>query len=249
MDDLYAALPEVSSLTIVHTELHHAQPITPELSYLCLKDCNISRLSGDFFSGSALTALEVSRNGLTEVPNLRSIQETITFVDLSNNLIEDTKMLRVHFKALRTLHLSNNLIRTFVMPMASFWPKLIHISLINNRIIELDMGIHYQNIDIYLTDNPLMCSNVMTSTEDCQPDKHLRLHCPCEVTLIGIQCYPGNATPSLKRSQCSAATATATAAAIAAAAINRFYSLTIDRIYQIQMHCFIIIAYEMHDVV
>ena len=173
-----------------------------------------------------------------------SIQETITFVDLNNNLIEDTKMLRVPFKDLSTLHLSNNLIRTVMMPMASFWPKLIHISLINNRIIEFNMGIHYQNIDIYLTDNPLMWSDVMTCTEDCQPDKHSRLHCPCQVRLIGIPCYPGNATPILKRSQCSAATATA-----AAAAINRFYSLTSDRIYQILIHCFIIISYEIHDVV
>ena len=238
MDDLNISLPQMSTLTILHSELRNIRPIIPKLSHLCLKDCNISRLPGDYFSGSALTALEVSSNGLTEVPNLGSIQETVTFVDLSNNLIEDTKMLRVPFEELGTLHLSNNLIRTFVMPMASFWPKLIHISLINNRIVEFNMGIHYQTIDIYLTGNPLMCSKI-TGTEDCQSDKHLSLHCPCQVRLIGIPCYQGNAKPSLKQSQCSTA----------AAEMNRFYSLTFDRIYQILIHCFIIISYEMHDVV
>ena len=68
---------------------------------------------------------------ITEVPNLKSIQDTITFIDLSNNFINDTKKLEEHFRALGTLLLSNNLIRSFGISLAFFWSQLEHISLVN----------------------------------------------------------------------------------------------------------------------
>ena len=240
MDGLYAALPQLTSLTVLHTELRQLPPITPELSNLCLRDCNLTYLPDDYFSGSILTAIEITINGLTEVPNLRSIQDTITFIDLSDNLIADTKMLKGHFKALTTLHLSNNLIQSFMMPLPSSWPKLKHISLTNNRIVKFHMPIHYQNIVVFLTANPMRCSDVMTWSEDCQPGEQLMLNCPCQVTLVGIPCYPRTqaSTPGLKQDQCSSATN-----------INQFYGMKFAKIYQVLPSCFIITLYKTYDVV
>ena len=192
MDDLYAALPQLSSLTIQDTECHQLPPITPELSDLCLRNYSITQLPGNYFSDSKLTMIEVTVSGLTEVPDLQSVQDTIKFIDLSNNFINDPKMLKGHFKVLTVLHLSNNLIQSFVMPLASSWPKLIHIFLVNNRIVQFDMPIHYQNIQIYLTNNPLSCSSATTWSQDCQPGENAKLpslHCSRHVTLIGITCY------------------------------------------------------------
>ena len=192
MDDLFAALPQLSSLTIQDSEWQQLPPINPELTNLCLRNCSITQLPGNYFSGSKLIIIEVTDSRLTEVPDLQSIQDTIEFIDLSNNFINDTKMLKGHFKVLTVLHLSNNLIQSFVMPLPSSWPKLIHIFLVNNRIVQFDMPIHYQNIQIYLTNNPLSCSSATTWSQDCQPGENSKLpslHCPRHVTLIGITCY------------------------------------------------------------
>ena len=193
MDDLYAVLPPLSSLSILHTGLQQLPPITPKLTHLHLKDCNLTHFPEDYFLGSMLTIIYISNNGLIEVPNLRSIQDTITFIDLSNNFIEDTKMLKGHFKALTRLLLSNNLIRSFAMPLAHFWPKLHHISLGNNKLIKFNMPIHYQYILIDLTNNPLLCYNDTAWTEDCQAGEILTvpgLLCSRQVTLMGITCHP-----------------------------------------------------------
>ena len=197
MGDLYAILPQLSSVNILHTELHQLPPITPELTSLCLKDCNLTYLPEDFLSGSLLTTIELSNNRLTEVPNLRSIQDTITFIDLSNNSINDINMLKLNFKDLIKLLLSNNLIRSFMMPRSYFWPKLNYLSLSNNKIINFDMPIHYLNIQIDLTGNQLRCSYVTTLIQDCQSGENSelpRLYCPRHVTLIGFTCYPGTRT-------------------------------------------------------
>ena len=194
MDDLYAALPQLTSLNINHTEICQLPPITPELLHIAWTDCDLTHLPDDYFSGSLLITMDFSTNLFTEVPNLKCIQDTITFIDLSNNFINDTKMLEGHFRALITLLLSNNLIQLFGMGLAYFWPKLEHISLVNNKIIHFDMPIHYQNIHICLTANPGRCS---TWIKDCQPGEYLglpRLQCPRQVTLIGMTCYPWTST-------------------------------------------------------
>ena len=201
MDDLYAALPSLSSLTILHTGLQQLPPITPKLTNLYLKDCNLTHFPEDYFLGSMLTIIYITNNRLIEVPNLRSIQATITFIDLSNNFIEDTKMLKGHFKALTRLLLSNNLIRSFAMPLAHFWPKLHYISLGNNKLIKFNMPIHYQNVLINLTNNPLRWYNDTSWTEDCQSREiwtEPGLLCSRQVTLMGITCYPK--TPELMSS-------------------------------------------------
>ena len=106
-------------------------------------------------------------------------------------------MLEGHFKALTKLILSNNLILSFGMSLAYFCPKLEYIFLVNNKIVYFDMPIHYQNIHIDLTANPVRCSSATTWIQDCQPGENSglpRLHCPCQVTLFGIPCYPGTST-------------------------------------------------------
>ena len=203
MDDLYAALPQLTSLTIRHTEIRKLPRITPELSHIFWKDCNLKHLPDDYFSGAWLLGMGFSNNLFTEVPNLKSIQDTITFIDLSNNLIDDTKMLKCHFKALTRLLLSNNLIRSFAMHFAYLWPKMEHVSLINNKIIHFDIPSHYQNIHIYLTANPVSCSSATPWIQNCQPGEHLglpSLQCPRQVTLIGITCYPGTSTSTKSHS-------------------------------------------------
>ena len=152
---------------------------------LNLHNVTIQSNNIDIMSDSALRVvpncwlLQMEENKIKQFPAIKLIASTIAHVQLHTNLIPDVPCAALDLlEALVTLYLDDNLI-SYVCPMLlALAPKLTHLGLSGNRLLEiadLRTPARTQPTTVVLTNNPFKCLSALCWMLFVPPQGNLQL--------------------------------------------------------------------------
>ena len=148
---------------------------------------NVSmRLNGiDLVSDSALRViqncqlLQMDENKIKLFPNIKLIANSVIHVELHKNLIPSVPCTALDtMEQLVTLHLDDNMITFFCPDLINLSPKLDHLGLSGNRLMEIvDLRIpaRSQQTTVVLSNNPFKCLTALCWMLFVPHDSYLRL--------------------------------------------------------------------------
>lgn len=127
-------------------QLHHLRILWLHNNSLAQPDC----FPADFWTLPSLANLDLSQNGLSELPKTVAGLKQLKILDLSNNLLSTLPPEVGQLPSLRTLLLPSNMIRSLPPSLANC-PSLIDIDLSESVFDALPDGIEcLSDLDIYL---------------------------------------------------------------------------------------------------
>ena len=141
---------------------------------------NIDQIyDSDFLVIQSCQELHMGWNGINQFPNIKLIASTAINIELLHNVIPDVPCNALdNMGELATLHLDDNII-SFVCPLLlNLAPKLIHLGLSRNRLLEISdlrLPVRIKPTRVLLDGNPFRCLTTLCWMLFVPEDGHLQL--------------------------------------------------------------------------
>ena len=164
-----------------------------------LRDLNLSWNYIKFISDNyfhlcrSIIHLELCCNMLKDIPNVRGISRTVSYISLGNNNITNAQPLDgIRFPRLQSLSLTSNQIRSFCFPPLRFVPHLHWISLSSNNLSYIYFSRENisvpESIKISLSNNPWNCNTGMGWIQHCTQKPLETMLCMEWLKIVGMIC-------------------------------------------------------------
>ena len=187
-------LHRLSKLELKSNFLTDPPPLTFIRSSLVFLDLSWNQIThiprSYFYRCQKLNTIMVTKNKLSEVPNVELIAGLLQHIGMTgNDIVDAVPFYGKKYPRLTHIYFDKNNLDKFCMPTGTSVLRLRALRLHSNNLTTLQLPADYHDTHITLYDNPWHCDGALGWARECTPEGR-DLACPRYVNLgVGFTCY------------------------------------------------------------
>ena len=186
-------LDRLSQLLLKSNFLTHPPPLTSIRTSLVHLDLSWNEIThiprSYFYQCCKLHTIMLTKNKLSEMPNMVFIASRLRVIGLAGNEIDDAVLFYGRkYPRLRDIDFDSNNLDKFCLPPPRSAPRLKEVRLFSNNLTTLKLPVGFHDTKLLLGENPWHCDGSLGWARECTHEGRLLL-CPRYVDLDSFICY------------------------------------------------------------